>query len=226
MTIIVSTSSVLPDYTAWTGFYDHILPELNGITPAQVDHMLRQVCIDFFEQTGIYSVELDTIDVVAGTATYDLDSPVSQMEPYQVKAAWYDDQPLDIAPLDVLVQANPYWGENTSTKPWAYTQRQTDQIVLYPNPSESLDDGLRVEATLRPTDDATGIVSWVASRYVRVLAAGVKGRLMAQPDRPWTRPEFAGVNLSEYASGRSKARIDANRSLTRASLQVRQRPLA
>lgn len=226
MTIILTGASVAPDWTTWASFYDHILPEVNGVTPAQVDFVLRQVCIEFCEQTGIHSVEVDAIDVVADTATYELTSPVDETEPYQIKAAWFDDRPMDVAPLDALASANPYWGSLTATAAVAYFQRQPDEIILYPIPDTAVTDGLRVEVLLRPTADATGLTGWVANRYVRQLAAGAKARLMAMPDRPWTRPDFAAVYQSEFLDAKTRAKIDANRSLTRATLSARPRPAA
>lgn len=226
MAIIVTASSSAPDWSSWATFYDYILPEVSGVTPAQVDFVLRQVCIEFCERTGIHSVEVTPINVVADTATYGLTSPVDETEPHRIKAAWFNNRPLDMAPLDALNSANPHWAEESSKEAWAYTQRQPNEIILYPTPDEALTGGLRVEVLLRPIAAATGLTGWIANRYVMQLAAGVKGRLMAQPDKPWSRPEHAAVYLAEYRSALTRAAIDANRSLTRAALSVRQRPAA
>lgn len=219
--------------TAWADFYDHILPDVNGVSTGVVDHILRQVAIDFCEKTCILTEEADLIDVVADTATYTLvplseagGTPPGLVEPYKIKAAWYDGVPLAIAPIDVLNSANGYWGSDTATVATAYTQKQPDEIILYPNPSVSLDEGLRVELIVRPLQDAAELEDWVANRYMECLAYGVKGRLMAQPNRPWTNPEYASYYLGLYTSARAKATIEANTSLTRGVLSVRQRPAA
>lgn len=219
--------------TAWADFYDHILPDVNGVTPGVVDHVLRQVAIDFCERTCILTEEADLIDVVADTATYTLvplseagGTPPGLVEPYKIKAAWYDGVPLDIAPIDALNSANEYWGSATATVATAYTQKQPDEIILYPNPSVSLSEGLRVELIVRPLQTAAELEDWVANRYMECLAYGVKGRLMAQPNRPWTNPEYASYYLSLYTAARAKATTEANTSLTRGVLSVRQRPAA
>lgn len=211
--------------TAWTGFYDHILPEVNGVAAGVVNFTLRQVCIDFCEETGIHRAEVTPINVVAGTAEYTLTSPVAETEPYKVAAAWHDDLPLDIATLDVLSSFQKYWPDTDGT-PRAYTQKQPDKIVLYPNPETALTAGLRVELILRPTQTSTGLTTWIAERYMDCLAYGVKGRLMAQPNRPWTNPDYAAYYLRLYGSARTAARAEANTSLTRAALSVRPRPAA
>ena len=211
--------------TLWSGFYDHILPEVNGVATGVVDHVLRQVCIDFCEKTRIHLSLVDPIDVVAGTAEYTLTSLVSGTEPYMVNAAWHDELPLRMAPLDSLNSFAEYWPDTDGT-PYAYTQKQSDKIILYPNPTTALTDGLRVELVLRPTSSSTGLTDWIATRYMECLAYGVKGRLMAQPNRPWTNPEYAQYFLSLYERARAKAAIEANKSLMRAALSARQRPAA
>lgn len=211
--------------TAWAGFYDHIMPEASGVTSATVDFMLRQIAIDFCQETGIHTAEVAPINVVANTAEYALTSPVSETEPYQVKAAWYDGTPLDLAPIDALNAASDYWPGGASKTPTAFTQKQPDKLILYPKPDTSLTAGLRVELILRPTQASTGLTTWIAERYMRELACGVKGRLMSQPDKPWTRPDFASYYTGLYEAAKTRATVDANRSFMRSALSARPRPI-
>lgn len=212
--------------TVWADFYDHILPEVSGVTPGIVDLELRQVCIDFCEQTGIHTAEVTPINIVADTASYALTSLEEETEPYRIKAAWFNSRPLDYAPIDALNSYSQYWPDLTSTESSAYTQKKPDTIIVFPTPDTALTAGLRVELILRPTQDSTGLVDWVATRYRRALAAGVKARLMAMPDRPWSRPEHAANYGAEYVSARGLAEVDVNRSLVRSALSVRPRRFA
>lgn len=207
--------------TTWSSFYDHILPEVNGVLPAVVDFELRQVAIDFCEQTGVHTAEVAPIDVVGGTAAYTLTSLVAGTEPYRIKAAWYNNRPLDLAPIEALNDYSQYWPSQTDVEARCYTQKQPDQIILFPQPNTSLSGGLRVELILRPTQASTGLTDWIANRYMRVICAGVKARLMSMSDRPWSRPDFAAAFAVEYVSGRGLAEIDANRSFIRSALSVR-----
>lgn len=211
---------------AWSTMYDYILPDVMGVTSAVVDAELRKVCIDFFEQAHVMSEEVTPIDVVAATAEYTLTPVTTETAVVVVKAAWYDDAPLDLAPLDILSSKNPQWQDDTSSSPTAYTQRRPDKIILYPSPTESLADGLRVEIVLKPTLSSTGIEQWVRDRYVAALADGAKGRLMAQPGKPWTNLELSSYHTNLYEAAKTRATIDVNRSFTRAALSVRMRPAA
>jgi hypothetical protein len=210
--------------TVWSGFYDHILPEVNGVLPASVDFVLRQICIDFCQETGVHTSEVTPINVVALTAEYTLTSTVTGTEPYQVKAAWFDGTPLDLAPIDTLNAAPDYWPNVTATTSTAFTQKQPDKIILYPTPDTAVTAGLRVELILRPTQSSTGLTDWIATRYMRELACGVKGRLMAQSDKPWSRPDQAAYYLGLYEAAKTRATIDVNRSFMRSTLSVRPRP--
>lgn len=212
--------------TAWSGFYDHILTEVNGITTAVVDHTLRQVAIDFCERTCIHTEEVTPINVVAGTANYALTALTTGTEAYKIKAAWFEGIPLDIAPLDALNAAFPYWRDQDTPDPWAYTQKIPSEIILFPTPNEDSTAGLRVEIILRPTQTSTLLTTWIAERYMYDIACGVKGRLMAQPGRPWTNPEMASYYLNHYNTARARAAAEANSSLMRAALSVRPRPAA
>lgn len=210
--------------TAWSSFYDHILPELNGVTPALVDFHLRQTAIEFCQETGIHTLEVAPIDVLAGTSSYVLTSTIAGTEPYQIKNAWFNSRPLDYASIDTLDQSSSYWQAITGTEAMAFTQRQPDTIILYPQPNTALTAGLRVEIILCPTQSATGLQDWVASRYMKQIAAGVKGRLMAMSDKPWTRPEFSSMYTAQFEAAKTRATIDANRSFTRGALSARPRP--
>jgi hypothetical protein len=219
--------------TAWANFYDYILPEVNSATPGVVDRLLREIAIDFCERSCILTEEADLIDVVANTATYTLvplseagGSPPGLVEPYKVKAAWFDNTPLNIATVDALNSFSSYWGADTAVEATAYSQKVPSEIILYPKPTQSLTNGLRVELIVRPTMGSTGLADWVAERYMECLAYGVKGRLMAQPNRPWTNPEYSSYYTGLYNAARSKAAIEANNSLMRSALSVRQRPAA
>lgn len=210
----------------WASYYNYILPDLMGVPTAVVDFELRRVCRDLCEQALVHSEEVTPINVVANTATYTLAPVTAETEPVIVKSAWYNDAVLDKAPMDILGDAMSQWQDVSSTSPYAYTQRRPDQITLFPVPSEALTAGLRVEINLRPSLAATGLTDWIATNYIYAIADGVKGKLMAQPGKPWTNPELSAYHTGLYEAAKTRATVDANRSFTRAVLSARPRPAA
>lgn len=225
---IVVTPSTTPNNAsiiAWSDFYDYVVPELPGIQLPLVDHWLRQISIEFCQETCVHTARVTPIDILADTSTYDLTSPVDETEPYLVKAAWYDDIPLDIAPVDVLNRYYSYWPDVTDTQPSCYTHTRPDQITLYPTPDTALSGGLKVELVLRPTLVSTGLADWVFTRHVRDIAVGVKGRLMEMPGKPWTNLQLAAAYLGDYRKAKTAATSAVNRSFARSVLSVQPRPV-
>lgn len=218
---VTTVSSVL-----WSAFYDEILPVLNGVTPALVDSMLREVSIEFCRKTCLHSAEVDLIDVSAGVNEYTLTSSVSGTQVAMVKAAWFNGTPLSYIPLEILNQSNPYWPSVTGTEARYYTHRQPGSLLLFPVPDTDASGALRVETILVPTLDATGLTEWIATKYHYELACGAKGRLQMQPARPWTDLEQAQVNLAYYRAAITRATIDTSRGQTRSPISVRMRPAA
>lgn len=212
--------------TAWSSFYDYIMPDLMGATTTVVDFELRRVAINFCEETQVHTEEVTPINVLANTAAYTLAPSSVELEPCMVKAAWFDDTPLKYAPMDVLNSVSPQWQDATGPAATAFTHRRPDEIILYPVPDTALTGGLRVEIAVRPSLAATGLTDWITTRYIYAIADGVKGKLMAQPGKPWTNLELAGYHTQLYESAKTRATIDANRSFTRAALSVRPRPAA
>lgn len=212
--------------TAWSTFYDFVMPDVPGISTSFVDFMLRQVAIDFCRKSCLHSVELDAIDVVADQQEYDLTSPIDETEVALVKAAWFNNTPMMFATLDVLNPSNPYWPSLSATDARAFTQRQPDKMLVYPIPDTDLAGGLRVEVVLVPTQSAAGLTDWIANKYRYELACGVKARLMLQPSKPWTNLEAGQYELAQYQAALTRATIDTNRSLTRAAVSAAMRPAA
>lgn len=212
--------------TSWSGFYDYIMPHLQGVQNNLVDLALRNVCIDFCQQTGIHLDWQAAQDIVGNTANYNLSTAVTGCEVYQVKTAWADGKPLAFAPLDALNSRNTYWRDETAPAAEGFTQEVPNVIVLWPTPTTDVTNGLIVLNSLCPTRASTGLTDWIASRYMDALANGAVGQLMAMPAKPWTDPATANFYTTLYEAAKTRATIDVNRSLTRGALSATLRPAA
>lgn len=203
----------------WSEFYPYMLPELPGVPAIMVDHALNSVAIDFMVGSGLQIADLAPIDIVAGTASYTLASPVDGTVVDMIKNAWYNKRLITYVSMDELAQRPTYWPDETGT-PTNFTHDQQGAVILFPKPDASLTGGLNVKASLRPSGSATGIVDWIFDRYVNELAAGAKAKLMIQPGKSWSNGELAILYQGVYNSAKANARLDANRSLTRMSPMV------
>ena len=204
----------------WSALYDYILPELQGIPNSIVDIYLRRAAIEFCEETCVYSADHDAVSLTAGISEYDLESPESQTDIVSVKKAWVGDAAISYVSQDTLNQRPVYWPSEEAPRPTAFTQQTQTSVIMFPKPTESLRNGLKMKVVLRPSLDATGIVDWMATKYVQEITDGAKAMLMAMPNKPWSQPDGAALYRAQFEAGKTRATIEAQRSFTRASQQV------
>lgn len=211
--------------TAWSAWYDHTLPELNGVELPLLDMYIRKAAIEFLNDTAVYTLPLALVNVVANTNEYSLVSPDNQAEVFMARSAWYDNNKLDYAPVKTLETGYIAWESMTTERATAYTQQRFDKIRLFPTPTTSLVSGLRITAALRPTLTAASLADHIASQYFFDIAAGVKTMLMGMGGKPWTNPTGEAKYRADFEAGKTQATIDTNRSYIPSALQVQLRAI-
>lgn len=204
----------------WSGFYDFVLPELNGVPTDLVDIYLRRAAIEFCEETSVYVADHDPISLIKGISEYDLEPPELETDIVMVKKAWVGNTPLDYISQDTLNQRMSYWPSDEATEPTAFTQQTQTSIIVYPKPTESLRNGLKMKVVLRPKLTATQITDWVATKYIQEISDGAKAMLMAMENKPWSSPSGEAKYRAQFEARKTRATIEAIRSFTRASQQV------
>ena len=204
----------------WSAFYDFVLPELNGVPTDLVDIYLRRAAIEFCEETSVYVADHDPISLIKGIAEYDLEAPETETDIVSVKKAWVGNAPIDYLSQDTLNQRMSYWPADEATQPTAFTQQTQTSIIVYPKPTESFRNGLKMKVVLRPSLNATQIADWVATKYIQEITDGAKAMLMAMENKPWSSPSGEAKYRAQFEAGKTRATIEALRSFTRASQQV------
>lgn len=204
----------------WSAFYDYVLPELNGVPTNLVDIYLRRAAIEFCEETTVYVADHDPISLIKGIAEYDLEAPEPETDIVSVKKAWVEDAGIEYIGQDTLNQRPTYWPGETAPRPTAFTQQTQTSLIVYPKPTESLRNGLKLKVVLRPTLSANNIADWLGGKYIQEISDGAKAMLMSMPNKPWTQPDGAAMYRAQFEAGKTRATIEAQRSFTRASQQV------
>lgn len=207
----------------WSAFYDFVVPELPGINTDLVDIYLRRAAIEFCEETAVYVADHDPISLVKGVAEYDLEPPEPETDIVGIKKAWVVDAAIEYVSQDSLNQRPVYWPGEEAPRPTSFTQQTPTTVIVYPKPTEAIQNGLRMKVVLRPALKASSIVDWVGGKYLQEIADGTKAMLMAMPNKPWTQPEGAALYRAQFEAGKTRATIEAMRSFTRASQQVQLR---
>lgn len=204
---------------AWAEFYPDSLPELPGVPLVMLDHWLRQTAIEFCERSRAYVVELAPIDAVAGQMAYPLTLP-AETDLVEVVGVEFADEPLDPRAPGELRREYGNWRAEIGT-PQAYTQRGLDALLLVPAPAAAAAAAIVVEAALKPAAAATGIADWVFTRWREPLVAGVKAKLMAMADRPWTQPDRVPLYAGQFEAAIASATTAANAGFVRSRPRAR-----
>ncbi len=204
----------------WSGFYDYVLPEVTGVSTDLVDIYLRRAAIEFCEETSVYIADHDPVSLIKGIAEYDLETPELETDIVLVKKAWVESTPLDYISQDTLNQRRTYWPSEEASRPTAFTQQTQTSLIVYPKPTESVRNGLKMKVVLRPSLKSTGIVDWMATKYIQEISDGAKAMLMAMANKPWSMPDGAATYRAQFEAGKTRATIEGLRSFTRASQQV------
>jgi len=190
--------------TALTELFSKMTPYLPGVdtAPPLLLDVLRDLIIEYCEETQCWTCTMDAIKVRAGVAAYDLEKP-SYAKIFMIKSVLLDDQPLE-----------PGTG---------YTMPSHCVIELVNTPSvdtASDQDGLVVEVVLEPQSDATIISTDLFRYHSRQWAWGAIARMMEIPKKAWTNPQMAAYFNDRYWQKVSDAKIEQSRSNMNMNLQA------
>jgi hypothetical protein len=205
---------------AWSYWYPDLLTHVSGCPLPVVDHELRRVAQVFFESTRAWRVMLPVTAVVADQQWITVAAGTG-LELVRVEDAWYDGKPLGIKTSDTLsAEHSGDWTTHTGTPTDIY-QFTPGVVGLYPIPLADADTGLKLHLSVRPSDDATGVDDEMAVKFREQILAGAKGRLMAYPDKPWSKPDTAMVHAMAFDSSIGAANLMASRSYGAARIPAR-----
>lgn len=185
-------------------------------------HAAKMTVIDFCRRTHWWKYTSEPIDLTAGEPNYDVEVP-NGTEPISVVAAWYNDRPL--WPMGFSTR-NRFQFRNLSTHigaPQAFSQDSPTQLALLPVPKNDETGALVLTVALQPKRSATGADRDMMERFFDALVYGSLARVLAIPNQPFTSPDMAMAREKQYREEVTKAKIDANKALTAASLRVQPR---
>lgn len=140
--------------------------------------------------------------------------------------AWLNDNPIDPISQDDLDNEM-----NNTSFGWVGVNWRTDVnlpsrfyfpddttvgLLLAPNAGGNL----RIEAALKPSQQATAFPDWIAERYEDAISCGVKAKLMLVPKKPYSDKEMGAYYEGQFNGMIGEARIRTARANTRAPLRT------
>ena len=185
-------------------------------------HAAKMTTIDFCRRTQWWKYTSDPVDLTAAEANYDVEVP-NGTEPITVVAAWYNDRPL--WPMGFSTR-NRFQFRNLSThngSPQAFAHDNPLQLTLMPVPKADEAGALVMTVAIQPKRSSTGADRDMMERFFDALVNGSLARVLSIPNQPFTSPDTALLREKLYREEVTKAKIDANKALTAASLRVQPR---
>lgn len=205
----------------WSDFYDLVRIDVPAVESDMVDFAILRAAREFLLETGAYVVDAAAVNVVAGTATYNLVSPVSLTDVAYIKQGWVNEFPLTPITLDELGAVPRYWPSDEADQPDRYVQQTQDTVTLYPKPAVAYTGGLVTKLAVYPSLTATGVADWVGARYAEDLAEGAKAVLMEMRGKPWSSVDGAKLHRGNFEAAKTAGISDANKSFTRRAQKAR-----
>lgn len=204
---------------------DAILPYLLPDVPAVPDITAKQAllmsAIEFCVQTHAWDEILDPLLVEHGVNEYDIE--VAQgSRVAAVKSVWIANNELQPVTMPALQLRIPNWQTATGSVPAFYTAPvDNSTIKVYPIPENPVETYLTIRVAYAPTLSATSIPDSVINRYLEVLVAGAKHRLMMTPGKSWSNLQLAAVHKATFDDGIIRAKVDVLHDEVQGSIKVR-----
>lgn len=202
--------------TLYTSMLDDVMPDVMGCSVDLAVNALRNAAIELHQKSWIYTQAQDPINVIAGTAEYDLDS-FTNYRVVGVTSAYIDEHPITPLALETLARTRRHW-ELEAGYVEGYLLTDSNVVRLYRIPQAAA--VLRMTLALAPTKASTGIETFIYDLYSEGIAAGAKARLMAIPSKPFSNTGASALYRAEFSAVLTDAKWRAKKSLTSANLMV------
>lgn len=204
-------------------FLREVTPYMPSVPDPVAINAVRNALIEFCGKSHWWLAEHDALTVLADTAVYDLDAP-ADAQVIRVHQAWFQQVALRQSSEDELhrmLGAN--WFDMTGS-PRYISQLSFYEVRLTPIPDTTVADGLKMLVCLAPTRDATGVDQALYDRWSEQIGIGARARLHETPNTTYYDPKAAMYYRRQFIAAIGEAKVERNRGLTRASLNMRPAP--
>lgn len=215
--------------TAFTSWYDDVVPFVKGCPLALALQKIRSATIDYCRITHAWRyLDATAINSVASQRTYvlgvgatvgTLPADTIVVHAFQVN---YEDEPLTpVKPTD-LPGLSATWSTDEDT-PQAFTLFQEGELTLWPRPASSVTGAIKIpDVALAPSQAATGVDDRIHQRGREAIAAGALAKIFLVPGKPYTNlqlGEFYEARFGAMAGG-AGARVSSGQGHTRLRTQT------
>lgn len=192
---------------AWSTFLPDVMPHVPGCPVAVAEHYVRRAAQAFFDRSKAWSVLTASMAVAADQAEVTVVLPDAGTELVRVEQAWLDGRTVVPATARDLDETEENWTQQAGTV--TRVVMLTPGVVrLFRIPEAAATTGLRLRASVRPSEAATGVPDDIAVQYRDSLIMGAKGMLMTVPKKPWSS-ELGAAMLTAFEAAADAAQFSA-----------------
>lgn len=174
----------------WAEFYDTLLPDLPGCTPAMANVALRHAAREFCDKTLAWNETRGPQPTIATALEYAFDT-TSNEEVVKLLGATLDGCDLPVQAVNDLPAG---WEQGALGRGIVTLDRQTFFVL----PQRAADLQIRTWIALKPSRKATGVSDALFAQYEEDIAIGAKARLMMSPKKPYTDMSLAGAHRVDF----------------------------
>jgi hypothetical protein len=159
-----------------------VLPDVVGCPRASISDIAATVVSEFCEVTQCYREEVE-IEGDGQTVDFELIPPQPDALVIGIYSAKSGKE--DLLPGD-------------------YSAHSSD-VVRFKSPPKGI---ITLIVILKPMINATNAPSGIINRWADTIASGVRYRLMAMPEKPWTNPQLASFHHRKFETDALKISAD------------------
>jgi len=177
------------------------------LCPKQViEEAIVNICRDFCQKTQLWNNNaLTAIDIVDGTADYDLASTSGDI--VGITAVEVDDTPINPVTVEELDRKNRLWRQTVTERSSWYVVGMADSLKLVYEPDDDITGGLEVWVSLKPLKTATTVEDFLYRDYEEGITFGAIGEILQIPGMPWSSLETGDYFTKKYEYVRSVAKL-------------------
>lgn len=179
---------------AWSAFLPDVLQHVPGCPDPVAEHALLRAAQEFFETTRLWRLWLPDVTTVADQTNYILFlEPKSEL--VRLERATLNGRPIRTRTQDDLPAD---WQTYTQgIEDGVHTPDRKTLILL---PAQDDDLVLKVEASMKPSNTATGIETDLFDQYVLQIAAGAVAMLKEHEDKSYSDAAGAATWRGKFDS--------------------------
>ena len=176
----------------WDAFFRDLMPTVRQCPEPTAEHALLRAAQKFCDKTGVWRIWLDNVTTRANATEYDL--PLEpRTELVKLIRATLAGRIIDVRTTEEMPDD---WRTNTAgIRDCVFTPDKKTAVLL---PAQAAGLILRLEASLKPSNQAEGVEDFIHDEYAEVIAKGARASLLMHDNQPYSNAAMGSALEKEF----------------------------